>query len=63
MLSYDVKCKKNAEIKNPKVSRIRIGKIMLLLKWALCEIKKSSFIKQWQASRLLTSLEIMIPFK
>ena len=46
MLSYDVKCKKNAEIKNPKVARIKIGKIMLLLKWALCDIKKSSFIKQ-----------------
>ena len=51
MLSYDVKCRKNAEIKKPKVARIRIGKIMLLSKWAVYDIKKSSFIKQRQVSR------------
>ena len=58
MLSYCLKCRKNAKSKNPKVSRARNGRIILLSKCAVCDSKKSKFIKQQEASRLSSSLEI-----
>ena len=45
MLSSRLKCRKNTESKNPKVPRTRNGRIMLLLKCAVCDSKKSKFIK------------------
>ena len=56
MLSYRLKCRKNTESKNPKVARTKKVIIMLLSKWAICNSKKSKFIKQQEASRLLSSL-------
>ena len=38
MLSYSLKYRKNTESKNPKVVRIKNGRIMLLSKCAVCEI-------------------------
>ena len=61
MLSYCLKCRKNTESKNPKVSRTKNGRIMLLSKCAVCDIKKSKFIKQQEASGLLSSLGIKAP--
>ena len=58
MLSYCLKCRKNTESKNPKVARSKIGRIMLLSKCAVCDSKKSKFIKQQEASGLLSSLGI-----
>ena len=58
MLSYYLKCRKNTESKNPKMVRTKNGRIMLLSKWALCDIKKSEFIKQREASELLSSFTI-----
>ena len=58
MLSYCLKCRKNTESKNPKVVRIKIGRIMLLSKCAVCDSKKSKFIKEQAASELLSSLGI-----
>ena len=37
------------------------GKIMLLSKCAVCASKKSKFIKQQEASGLLSSLELKTP--
>ena len=61
MLSYCLKCRKNTESKNPKVTRTKNGRIMLLSKCAVCESKKSKFIKQQEASGLLSSLGIKTP--
>ena len=62
MLSYCLKCWKNSESKNPKVPRTKKGTIMLLSKCAVSDSKKSKFIKQQEASRLLSSLGIKNPF-
>ena len=51
-----LKCRKNTVSKNPKVAKTKNGRIMLLSKWAVCDSKKSKFIKQQEASRLLSSL-------
>ena len=48
MLLYCLKCSKNTESKNPKVA----STIMLLSKCAVCDSKKSKFIKQQEASGL-----------
>ena len=49
MLSYCLKCKKNTESINPKVSKTTKGKMMILSKYAICGSKKSKFIKEQQA--------------
>ena len=46
MLSYCLKCRRNAESKNRKVVRTKNGRTMLLSKCALCDSKKSKFIKE-----------------
>ena len=56
MLLYCLKCRKNAESKNPKVARTKNGRIMRLSKCAICDSKKSKFIKVQEASGLLISL-------
>ena len=56
MLLYCLKCRKNAESKNPKVARTKNGRIMRLSKCAMCDSKKSKFIKVQEASGLLISL-------
>ena len=49
MLSYCLKCRKNAESKNSKVVRTKNGRIMLLV----CNIKKSKFLKEQETKGLL----------
>ena len=56
-----MKCLKNTETKNPKVARTKDGRIMLLSKCAISDSKKSKFIKQEEASGLLSSLGIKAP--
>ena len=53
--------KKNTESKNPKITRTENGRIMLLSKCAMCDSKKSKFIKEQEASGLLISLGIKTP--
>ena len=62
MLSYFLNYRKNTESKNPEVARIKNRRIMLLSKCAVCDTKKSNFIKQQEDSRLLSSLGIKTPF-
>ena len=57
MLSHRLKCRENTESKNPKVARIKSGRIMLLSKCSVCDDRKSKFIKQQEASGLLRSSE------
>ena len=61
MLSYCLNCRRNTESKNPKVVRTKNGKIMLLSKCAVCNSKKSKFIKEQEAKRLLSILGIKVP--
>ena len=61
MLLYCLKYSKNTESKNPNVVRTKNGRIMLLSKYAVCDGKKSKFIKEKEASGLLSSLGIKRP--
>ena len=61
MLSYCLKCKKNTESINPKVSKTSNGKTIVLSKCAICGSKKSKFIKEQQAKGLLSNLGIRTP--
>ena len=61
MLSYCLNCRKNTESKNPKVVRTKNGRIMLFSKHAACDSKRSKFIKDQEASGLLSSLGINTP--
>ena len=61
MLSYCLKCRKNTESKNPKIVKTKVRRIMLLLKCAVCDSKKSKFIKEQEARELLSSLRIRTP--
>ena len=58
MLSYCLKCRKNTESINPKVSKTTNGKTMILSKSAICGSKKSKFINEQQAKGLLSNLGI-----
>ena len=61
MLSYCLKCKKNTESVNPKVSKTTNVKAMILSKCAICGSKKSKFIKEQEANRLLSNLGLRTP--
>ena len=61
MLSYCLKCKKNTESINPKVSKTTNVKAMILSKCAICGSKKSKFIKEQEANRLLSNLGLRTP--
>ena len=45
MLSYFLNCRKNTTSKNPKVVRIKDGRIMILSKCAVWDTEKLKFIK------------------
>ena len=61
MLSYCLKCRKKTKSKNSKVGRTNKLKLMFLSKCAGCDSKKSRFIKEQEASGLLSSLGIKTP--
>ena len=53
MLSYCLKCKRNTESIDPKVSVTSNGKTMILSKCAICGTKKSKFIKKTRSKRII----------
>ena len=55
MLSYCLKCKRNTESINPKVSKTTNDKAMILSACAICGSKESKFIKQQEAKGLLSN--------
>ena len=61
MKSYCLKCRKDIENINPRVSKTSNGKTMLLSKWAICGSKKSRFIKSEEAKGLLSNLGTRTP--
>ena len=61
MSSYCLKCKKNKESINPRVPKTNNGKTMILSKYAICGSKKSKFIKEQEASGILSNLGLRTP--
>ena len=62
MKSYCLKCRKDTENINPRVPNISNGRTMMLSKCAIiCGGKKSRFIKNEEAKRLLNNLGIRTP--
>ena len=61
MKSYCLRCKKDTENINPKVSKTSNGRTMLLSNCAICNSKKSRFIKNQEAKGLLSNLGIRTP--
>ena len=59
--SYCLKCKKDTENINPRVSNTNNGKTILLSKCAKYGSKKSKFIKNQEAKWLLSNLGIRTP--
>ena len=45
MLSYGLKCKKNTESINPKLSKTTNGKTMILSKCTICSRKNQNLLK------------------
>ena len=56
MLTYWLKCKKDTESVDSKMWKTKNGRTMLLSKCAVCGTKKSRFVKEQEAKRLLSSL-------
>ena len=54
MKSYCLKCRKDTENINPKVSSTSNGKAMISSKCAICGSKKLRFIKNQEAKGLLS---------
>ena len=61
MSSYCLKCRKNTESKSPKAAKTKNGRIIILSKCAVCDSKKSKYIKKQEANELLSSLGIKTP--
>ena len=61
MLSYCFKCRRNTKTINPKVSKTTNGKAIILRTCAICDRKKSKFIKEQEAKGLLSNLDLKTP--
>ena len=61
MLSYFLKCRRNTESINPKISKTTNGKAIILSTCAVCGSKKSKFIKQQETKGLLSNLGLRTP--
>ena len=61
MKSYCLKCRKDTENINPRVSNTSNGKTMILPKCAIYGSKKSRFIENQEAKGLLSNLGIRTP--
>ena len=61
MKLYCLKCRKDTENINSKVSKTSNNRIMVLSKCAICGSKKSRFIKNQEAKGLLSKLGIKTP--
>ena len=61
MLTYSLKCKRDTESLYSKMLETKSGGTMLSLKCAVCDSKKSRFVKEQEAKRLLGSLGLKTP--
>ena len=58
MKSYCLKCRKDTENINPRVLKTSNNRTIVLSKCAICGSKKSRFLKNQEANRLLSYLGI-----
>ena len=63
MKSYCLKCRKDTENINPRVSNTINGRKTILSKCAICGNKKSRFIKNQEAKGLLSNLGLRKPLR
>ena len=63
MKSYCLKCRKDTENINPRVSKTSNGRTMVLSKCAICDSKKSRFIKNQEVKALLSNLRVRTPLR
>ena len=61
MKSYCLKCRKDTENINPKVSSTSNSKAIILSKCSICGSKKSRFIKNQEVKGLLNNLGLRTP--
>ena len=61
MLAYSVKYIKSTENLNSKIFKTKNNRLIMQSKCAVCGIKKSRFVKEQEAKRLLSSLGIKTP--
>ena len=61
MKSYCLKCKKDTENINAKVSKTSNGRIITLSKCAICGSKKSRFIKNQEEKGRLSNFGVRTP--
>ena len=61
MLTYCLKCKRNAKNIDSKMLATKNGRLMLSSKCAICGSKKSRFMKKQEAKGLLSNLGIRTP--
>ena len=61
MKSYCLKCRKNTENIYPRVSKTSNDKAMVSSKCAICNSKKSRFIKNQEAKGLLSNSGVRTP--
>ena len=61
MLPYCLKCRKNTESTKPKVIKTKNGRIMFTSNRAVCSSKKSRFVKEQEAKRLLNVIPLLGP--
>ena len=61
MKSYSLKCRKDTENIDPRVSNTSNGRKTILSKCAICGGKRSRFIKDQEAKGLLSNLSVKIP--
>ena len=61
MKSYCLKCRKDTENINPKISKTSNGRTILLSKCVICNSKKSKFIKNQEVKGLLSNLGVRTP--
>ena len=61
MSSYYLKCRENAESKDPRVSKTSNGNTMILSNCAIHGSKKSRFIRKQEATGILSNLALKTP--
>ena len=61
MQSYCLKCKKYTKNVDPQVCSTTSGKLTILSKCAICDSRKSKFIKKQDAKGIVSSLGVKTP--
>ena len=61
MKSYCLKCRKDTENINARVSNASNGRTMVLSKCAICDSERSRFVKNQEAKGLVSNLGVRTP--